>query len=74
MQTVGRNAIQKFATLALLLALVLLQSLWAGHARADAIDGHWCDADGRLISIAGPRVVTPKGSEIGGDYRRHFFT
>jgi hypothetical protein len=74
MQTIGRKAIRKFATLALLLALVLLQSLWARHARADAIDGHWCHADGRLMNIAGPRIVTPQGSEIGGDYRRHFFT
>ncbi len=74
MQTIGRKAIRKFATLALLLALVLLQSLWARQARADAIDGHWCHADGRLMSIAGPHIVTPQGSEIGGDYRRHFFT
>ena len=59
MQTMGRNAIRKFATPALLLALVLPQSFWTRHARADAIDGHWCHADGRLISIAGPRIVTP---------------
>jgi len=70
----GRKAIRKLAPPALLLALVLLQSFWAGHARADAIDGHWCHADGRLISIAGPRIVTPQGSELSGDYRRHFFT
>ena len=74
MQTMGQKANPKFATLALLLALVLLQSLWAKHARADAIDGHWCHADGRLLSIAGPRIVTPLGSEVSGDYRRHFFT
>jgi hypothetical protein len=74
MQTMRRKAIRKFATLALLLALVLLQPLWAGRAQADAIDGHWCHADGRLISIAGSRIVTPRGSEISGDYRRHFFT
>lgn len=74
MQTMGQKANSKFATLALLLALVLLQSLWARHARADAIDGHWCHTDGRLMSIAGPRIVTPQGSEISGDYRRHFFT
>ncbi len=74
MQTLRRKGTRKFATLALLLAVTLLQSLWARHARADAIDGHWCHADGRLISIAGPRIVTPQGSEISGDYRRHFFT
>ena len=74
MQTLRRKGTRKFATLALLLAVALLQSLWARHARADAIDGHWCHADGRLMSIAGPRIVTPQGSEISGDYRRHFFT
>ncbi len=74
MQTMGRKATRKLANLAFLLALVLLQPLWARHARADAIDGHWCHADGRLLSIAGPRIVTPLGSEVSGDYRRHFFT
>ena len=66
MQTMRRKTIRKFATLALLLALVLLQPLWAGRAQADAIDGHWCHADGRLTSIAGSRIVTPRGSEISG--------
>ena len=70
----GRKATRRIVTLASLLALVLLQSLWARHAWADAIDGHWCYADGRLMSITGPRIVTPQGSEISGDYRRHFFT
>ena len=74
MQTMGRKAARGIVTLASLLALVLLQSLWARHAWADAIDGHWCYADGRLMSITGPRIVTPQGSEISGDYRRHFFT
>ncbi len=74
MHTMGRKATRRIVTLALLLGLVLLQSLWARHARADAIDGHWCYADGRLMSITGPRIVTPQGSEISGDYRRHFFT
>ncbi len=74
MQTMGRKAARGIVTLASLLALVLLQSPWARHAWADAIDGHWCYADGRLMSITGPRIVTPQGSEISGDYRRHFFT
>jgi hypothetical protein len=73
-QIVGRRATRKVAALALLLALALVQTLWVGHARADAIDGHWCHADGRQMSIAGPRIVTPRGSDISGDYRRHYFT
>jgi hypothetical protein len=74
MQTMRPKAMRKIAALTLPLALALLQPLWAGHARADAIDGHWCHADGGLMSIAGPRIVTPRGSEISGDYRRHNFT
>lgn len=74
MQTMEPRAVRKSAAPVLLLALVLLQPFWAGQARADAIDGHWCHSDGRLISIAGPQIITPQGSEIGGDYQRHFFT
>ena len=42
-------------------------------ARADAIDGHWCAADGRVMTIEGPRILTPGGNRIGGDYSRHAF-
>jgi hypothetical protein len=74
MQTIGQASMRNFAILASLLAPLLLQLLWANEARADAIDGHWCHPDGRLMSIAGPRIITPQGSEISGDYRRHLFT
>ncbi len=53
-------------------ALVLL--LPAGGARADAIDGNWCHADGRRISISGPQIVTPGGNRISGNYGRHDFS
>ncbi|HET6468801.1 MAG TPA: hypothetical protein VFG43_10530 [Geminicoccaceae bacterium] len=42
-------------------------------ARADAIDGNWCAGDGRTLTIAGPRLVTPGGASITGDYDRHGF-
>jgi len=42
-------------------------------ARADAIDGDWCAADGRRLSIAGPAITTPGGARITGDYSRHHF-
>ena len=42
-------------------------------ARADAIDGNWCAADGRTFSIDGPRIVTPGGTATTGDYTRHGF-
>ena len=54
-----------FAAATLLLA--------AGAARADAIDGDWCRADGKRISIRGPEIVTPGGQRIQGLYTRHYF-
>ena len=43
-------------------------------ARADAIDGNWCAADGRVMTIEGPRILTPGGHRITGDYSRHAFS
>jgi hypothetical protein len=45
-----------------------------GAALADAIDGHWCRADGKRMTIQGPAIVTPGGKQIKGDYTRHFFS
>ena len=47
--------------------------LQAGSALADAIDGDWCHADGRHLSIHGPDIVTPGGTHMKGDYDRHGF-
>ena len=35
-------------------------------AWADVIDGHWCFTDGERISIQGPAIVTPAGSQHPG--------
>ena len=48
--------------------------LTASAARADQIDGEWCADDGRFMSIEGPRMVTPGGNRIVGDYTRHTFS
>ncbi len=48
--------------------------LFASNARADAIDGDWCRADGKRMSIRGPDIVTPGGHNIRGDYSRHSFS
>jgi hypothetical protein len=56
------------ATLALTLALA------ATAAWADQIDGEWCAEDGRVMSIEGPRMVTPGGNRILGEYTRHTFS
>jgi len=64
----------KSGTLALLLAAVLVVLLSATAARADAIDGHWCADDGRSMVIAGSAITTPGGTQMKGDYARHFFS
>ena len=51
------------------LALVLA----GGPAKADVIDGDWCDDAGRHLSIRGPTIVTPGGKEMQGQYTRHSF-
>jgi hypothetical protein len=43
-------------------------------ALADAIDGDWCRADGKRMTIRGPAIVTPSGQKTNGDYNRHFFS
>ena len=41
---------------------------------ADAIDGWWCSSDGRSLSIEGPRILTPGGTTLSGEYGRHDFS
>jgi hypothetical protein len=55
------------------LAACLLATL-PGLARADAIDGAWCRADGRRMLISGPNITTPAGTATTGDYARHSFS
>jgi hypothetical protein len=52
----------------------LAYGLAPGVARADAIDGHWCAPDGRVMTIEGPAILTPGGNRITGDYSRHAFS
>ena len=49
-------------------------ALMAGPARADAIDGHWCRAESGRMTISGPSIVTPAGTETQGNYQRHAFS
>jgi hypothetical protein len=46
----------------------------ATPVRADAIDGDWCSGVGKHMNIRGPRIVTPGGAELQGNYSRHFFS
>lgn len=41
-------------------------------ALADQIDGDWC-YEGLHIEIVGPRITTPAGNQITGQYTRHGF-
>jgi hypothetical protein len=49
--------------------------LLASPARADAIDGNWCSTtEVAHFTIAGPRNVTPAGTQSTGDYFLHAFS
>jgi hypothetical protein len=43
-------------------------------AHADAIDGDWCRADGKRMTIRGSDITTPGGKQTRGDYSRHAFS
>lgn len=49
-------------------------ALAAPAARADSIDGNWCSADGRYLTIQGPQITTPGGVRMEGSYTRHGFS
>ncbi len=57
----------------LALGFALCVALASGSALADAIDGDWCHADGRRLTINGPDITTPVGTKLKGDYDRHHF-
>ena len=62
-----RHFFKLSAALALLLATATV-------ARADAIDGDWCAADGNQhMTISGADITTPGGKQIKGNYTRHAF-
>jgi hypothetical protein len=52
---------------------VAVSVLATSAAHADAVDGHWCGANGKTFSIDGPNIVIPSGKAITGDYSRHGF-
>lgn len=52
-------------------AIAILTGL-STAAYADAIDGDWCFATSSL-TISGPSIRTPAGTEMRGDYDRHGF-
>jgi hypothetical protein len=65
--TMGQRLFPMLAASAALLCLTVT------HARADVIDGDWCNADGKRMKIRGPEIVTPGGNQTRGNYTRHSF-
>ena len=45
-----------------------------GVARADAIDGDWCNQDGSQIFIDGNSIRLTDGTVVTGTYSRHKFS
>lgn len=58
-----------FATLLCVAGLMM----GAAPALADRIDGEWCFA-ALSLTIDGPSIRTPGGSQINGNYSRHAFS
>lgn len=50
----------------------LAAALMPAVAGADAIDGHWCKGVS-ILSIDGPKIMTPGGTAMQGQYDRHGF-
>jgi hypothetical protein len=72
--TPHRSVVMRQA-MSLLAGSVCAVSLGMAHpAFADAIDGDWCRADGKRMTIRGPAIVTPGGQRTSGDYDRHSFS
>ena len=44
-----------------------------GFARADTIDGDWCDPAGKHLVINGQDITLPDGAQLQGTYLRHSF-
>ncbi|WP_293865424.1 hypothetical protein [uncultured Alsobacter sp.] len=43
-------------------------------ARADSIDGNWCNStNNKQMQIVGTMIVTPGGKKLQGSYSRHTF-
>lgn len=52
---------------------IALAALVAPQAvQADALDGEWC-RDAMSLTIQGPNILTPGGTQMTGDYARHHF-
>ena len=56
------------------LTIAMLLAGLAAPARADSIDGPWCNQEGKRMTIEGAAITTPVGTRTTGDYDRHHFS
>ncbi len=57
----------------LLFPLTILGIFVTFPLHADAIDGDWCTRSGNPLNIEGPKIKTPGGKHMTGNYDRHGF-
>jgi hypothetical protein len=69
-----RGMARRHWSLALGVAAAAVTAVSIEAAHADAIDGHWCSAEGKRMEIEGPAITTPAGTQWHGNYNRHYFT
>ena len=63
----------KMALFPALFPTVLVGVFLTFPVQADAIDGDWCTKSGRHLSIEGPKIKTPGGKNMTGNYDRQGF-
>ena len=51
---------------------ILVASATQAQISPPALDGDWCRADGKRLSVKGPDIVTPGGKPLRADYARAF--
>ena len=51
---------------------ILVASAAQAQISPPALDGDWCRADGKRLSVKGPDIVMPGGKPLRADYARAF--
>ena len=51
---------------------ILVASITQAQLPLPALDGDWCRADGKRLSVKGPDIVMPGGKPLRADYARAF--
>ncbi|HKY86560.1 MAG TPA: hypothetical protein VJL90_07365 [Pseudorhodoplanes sp.] len=76
--SMNRKSNRKPIVAAALIIRMTVLSVAAAHAQSltaqglPALDGNWCHADGKRMTIKGSDIVTPGGKPLRADYARTF--